>query len=159
MRANDRCQVQQLRCSVSHRSSFISRLSSAFICASLIALSGCGQAGRTEPVVKLEGNVSISGKPLPADAEGTVIFMPAALGEAPPAQAKIVGGHYKAEKVAKGQVLATFQISRLTGNMLKTSPDDIHPTPERIDLVPKGSRAGVKFEVQSDSSSQNFDLK
>ncbi len=131
-----------------------------FSCATLLMLvAGCGSTGRTEPVATLEGNVTIGGKPLPADAEGTVIFMPATRGEAPPVRAKIVAGHYKAEKVPKGQVTATFQISRLTGKMLKTSPDDIHPTPERIDLVPEASRAGVKFEVQGDNPHQDFDLK
>src|SRR5689334_22943420 len=114
---------------------------SASACLTLLFVSaGCGSAGRTEPVAKLEGSVMIGGKPLPADAEASVLFMPAARGEAPPVQAKIDAGHYKAESVPKGQVLATFHISRLTGKMLKTSPDDIHPTPERIDLVPEGSR-------------------
>ncbi len=125
----------------------------------LIIAAGCGSAARTEPVAKLEGTVTIGGKPLPSDAEGSVTFMPTARGEAPPAQAKIAAGHYKAENVAKGQVLATFHISRLTGKMLKASPDDVHPTPERIDLVPEASRAGVKVEVQGDTSQQNFDLK
>jgi hypothetical protein len=109
--------------------------------------------------VKLDGSVTIGGKPLPADAEGLIIFMPAARGEAPPAQATIASGRYKAEKVPKGQVTATFNISRLTGKMLKTSPDDIHPSPERIDLVPEASKAGVKIEVQNDNPKQDFDLK
>jgi len=129
-------------------------------CAILLVLAaGCGTAARTEPVATLEGTVTISGKPLPADAEGTVVFMPAARGEAPPSQAKIVAGHYKAEKAPKGQIAATFQISRLTGKMLKTSPDDIHPTPERINLVPEASRSGIKFEVQGDNAHQDFELK
>lgn len=110
-------------------------------------------------MAKLEGAVLIGGKPLPADAEGAIIFMPAARGEAPPVQAKIAAGRYKAENVPKGQVVATFHITRLTGQMLKTSPDDIHPTPERIDLVPEAMRAGVKVEVQGDNAQQDFDLK
>ena len=122
----------------------------------LVLSAGCGSAGRTEPVAKLEGNVLIGGKPLPADAEGSVVFMPAARGEAVPTQAKIAAGHYKAEYVAKGQVLATFHIMRLTGKMLKTSPDDIHPTPERIDLVPQAAQAGVKIEVQGDNCAPGF---
>ncbi len=129
-------------------------------CAMLLVLvTGCGPAGRTEPVANLEGTVTIGGKPLPADAEGTVTFMPAVRGEAPPVQAKIAAGHYKAEKVPKGQVTATFQISRVTGKMLKTSADDIHPTAERIDLVPEAWRVGKKFEVQGDNPHQDFDLK
>ena len=125
----------------------------------LLLAAGCGSVGHTEPVATLEGMVTIGGKPLPADAQGTVTFMPAARGEAPPAQAKIIAGHYKAEKAPKGQITATFQISRLTGKMLKTSPDDIHPTPERIDLVPEAWKAGIKIEVKADNPHQDFDLK
>ena len=129
-------------------------------CAMLLLLAaGCGPAGRTEPVATLEGTVTIGGKVLPADAEGTVTFMPAVRGEAPPVQAMIVAGHYKAEKVPKGQIAATFQISRVTGKMLKTSADDIHPTPERIDLVPEAWRKGMKVDVQGDNPHQDFDLK
>jgi hypothetical protein len=125
----------------------------------LVLAGGCGSGGRTEPVAKLEGAVMIGGKPLPADAEGIITFMPATRGEAPPVQAKIASGQYKADKVPKGQVLATFNITKMTGKMLKTSPDDIHPTPERINLVPEASRMGVKFEVQGDNPKQDFDLK
>jgi hypothetical protein len=125
----------------------------------LVLLSGCGSRARSEPVARLEGNVTIGGKPLPADAEGSVIFMPAARGEAPPVQAAIKGGRYRAEKVPVGQVLATFHIARPTGKLLRDSPSDPHPTPERIDLVPPASGGGVKIEVRGDNPHQDFDLK
>jgi hypothetical protein len=124
-----------------------------------LLLSGCGARARTEPVARLEGNVTVAGQPLPADAEGSVIFMPTATGEAPPAQAVIKAGHYRAEKVPVGQVLAAFHIARPTGKLLKDSPTDPHPTPERLDLVPPGSRSGLKIEVQGDKPHQDFDLK
>jgi hypothetical protein len=136
------------------------RLFSSFSLSTLLIIAaGCGSAARTEPVAKLEGTVTIGGKPLPSDAEGSVTFMPTARGEAPPVQAGLAAGHYKAENVPKGQVTATFHISRLTGKMLKASPDDIHPTPERIDLVPEALRAGLKVEVKGDNPRQDFDLK
>ena len=93
-------------------------------------LSGCSPASHSETVAKLEGNVTVGGKPLPEDAEGTLVFSPAKLGEAPPCQAKLVSGHYVADKVPQGQVTVTFLITRRTGKMLKASPDDIHPTPK-----------------------------
>jgi hypothetical protein len=136
------------------------KVCSYFCCTAILILAtGCGSATRTEPVVKLEGSVTIGGKPLPADAEGSIIFSPAARGEAPPAQARIVAGHYKVENSPKGQVQATFNITRLTGKMVKNSPDDVHPTPERINLVPEASRAGVKLNVESNNAQQDFDLK
>ena len=103
--------------------------------------------------------MTIGGKAPPDDADGTLVFSPAAQGEAPPCQAKIVNGHYRADKVPQGRVVVTFHILRSTGKMLKTSPDDIHPTPERIDLVPQAARGGLRVEVQGDNPQQDFDLK
>jgi hypothetical protein len=124
-----------------------------------VLLCGCGPASRSEPVARLEGNVTVHGKPLPEDAEGSLVFSPAKLGEAPPCQAKLVGGHYLADKVPRGQVTVAFLITRRTGKMLKTSPDDIHPTPERINLVPEALRDGLHIEIQGDNAKQDFDLK
>jgi hypothetical protein len=78
--------------------------------------------------------------------------------KAPPVQAAVKGGRYRAEKVPVGQVLATFHIARRIGKMLKSSPADPHPTPERLDLVPAAARSGVKVEVKGDNSHQDFDL-
>lgn len=126
----------------------------------LLALTaGCGRSAHNESVAKLTGNVTIGGKPLPDDAEGSLIFSPAAQGEAPPVQAKLVAGHYESPSVPKGQVLVTFHIARLTGKMLKSSPNDVHPTPERIDLVPQASRAGMRIEVTGDNPQQDFNLE
>jgi hypothetical protein len=145
------------------RSSFISHPSSLiaihFAFFLLPLLSGCGPAPRGEPVAKLEGNVTVGGKPLPNDAEGSLVFSPAKLGEAPPVQAKLAGGHYQTDRAPEGQVVVTFQITRRTGKMLKTSPDDIHPTPERVNLVPQASRDGLRIEVHGDNPKQDFDLK
>jgi hypothetical protein len=125
----------------------------------LSLLYGCGPASPSEPVSKLEGTVTVGGKPLPEDAEGSLGFSPAKLGEAPPCQAKLVGGRYRSDRVPQGVVVVTFQITRRTGKMLKTSPDDIHPTPERINLVPEAVRGGLRIEVQADNPNQDFDLK
>ena len=138
----------------------LSRFEWALAAALLLALTaGCGAASHSQAVVKLEGNVTVGGKPLPDDAEGSLVFSPAKLGEAPPCQAKLAGGHYQADKVPQGQVVITFQITRRTGKMLKTSPDDIHPTPERINLVPEASQAGVRVEVKGDKPTRDFDLR
>jgi hypothetical protein len=132
---------------------------SALSCMVVLALAaGCGHAPHTESIVKLEGNVTIGGKPLPADAEGSIVFSPTARGEAPPVQAKIVAGHYKVENAPKGQVQATFNITRLTGKMIKNAADDVHPMAERINLVPEAARTGKSFAVQGDNLQMNFDL-
>jgi len=122
-------------------------------------LAGGCRSSQSSPVAKLEGNVTIGGKPLPADAEGSLAFMPAARGEARPARATLAGGHYKADDVPVGLVQVTFNITRKTGKMLMGPNDPVHQSPERIDLVPEAARSGMQIEVKGDNPHQDFDLK
>ncbi len=124
-----------------------------------LTLAGGCRSSQTAPVAKLEGNVTIGGKPLPADAEGSLAFVPAARGEAPPAKALLVGGHYKADNVPVGSVQVTFDITRKTGKMLMSPNDPVHQSPELINLVPEAARSGMQIEVKGNNSQQNFDLK
>ena len=124
-----------------------------------LTLAGSCRSSQTAPVAKLEGNVTIGGKPLPADAEGSLAFMPAARGEAPAVRATLAGGHYKADKVPVGSVQVTFDIMRKTGKMITTPGDNVHQSPELINLVPEAARSGMQIEVKGDNSQQNFDLK
>jgi hypothetical protein len=124
----------------------------------LLLAAGCGPASRSEPVARLEGNVTINGAALPEDAVASVVFMPRAKGQAPAAQAKIVAGRYQTGKAPKGDITAIFHISRKTGKIIKDSPDDEHPYAEIQDLVPENLRAGVDVSVTGDNLHQDFDL-
>ena len=107
---------------------------------------GCGQK-RSEPVAKLEGSVTIGGKPLPADAEGSLIFMPAARGEAPP-------GRPRSPQAITGPIKCPSECSLSLSSPGRAGPSrrrvtDLHPTVERIDLVPKRFRSGVPIKSRA----------
>ena len=103
--------------------------------------------------------MTVNGQPLPADAVGSVIFMPRTKGQAPAAEAAIVGGRYRSDKAPLGEITALFHISRATGKMIKDFPTDAHPHKELQDLVPEKLRAGVPINVTGDNPHQDFDLR
>jgi hypothetical protein len=110
-------------------------------------------------MAQLAGMVTINGKSLPADAEGTITFMSTALNQAPPTQVRLSGGSYKADAVPIGRVLVLFNVTRLTGRMVteKDAPRGT-PFPEREILVPVKCREGISLQVTGDNLRQDFDL-
>ncbi len=136
-----------------------------FFCYCLVALTaavclpGCGEGGGGKPTAHLAGSVTASGKPLPDDAEGHIQFMPDSGGSAAPTSAEIVDGKYDAKAVPLGEVTAIFNITRLTGRMVREdNAPGATPYPERENLVPKKHRAGVKLTVEGDNDAHDFDL-
>ena len=125
----------------------------------LLVLAGCGSSNRSEPIVRLQGNVTVNGQPLPADAVGSVIFMPRVPGQAPATEARIEGGHYQTDNAPRGDITALFHINRATGKMIKDTPNDEHPHPEQENLVPEKLRAGIRTNVTGDNPHQDFDLR
>lgn len=123
------------------------------------ATAGCGHSGRSAPVARLAGTVTVNGKPLPADAEGAITFMSAVRDQAAPSQVRLSGGSYEADAVPIGQVNVLFSITRLTGRMVteKDAPRGT-PYPEREILVPAKCREGIPLQVTGDNLQQNFDL-
>ena len=125
----------------------------------LLVVAGCGSPSRSEPVARLQGNVTINGRPLPADAAGSVTFKSRERGQAPPATAKIKDGHYQTDRAPLGDVTAIFHINRPTGKIVKDSPTDAHPHPELQDLVPEDLHDGVPANVTGDNPHLDFDLR
>jgi hypothetical protein len=133
------------------------RLAAVFVVAAVVVL-GCGKRGPALPVARWEGTVTVGGKALPGDAAGTIIFMPSGGGgQAPPSNAAIVDGRYRADEVPLGKVTVIFNITRLTGQMVIDSTGH-DPYPEREDLVPEQHRQGIAVEVAGDDVARNFDL-
>ena len=126
----------------------------------LMAL-GCGKSGSEFPVARLEGTVTINGRPLPADAEGWVQFMPSGGGgQASPARSQIVDGRYLAENVPLGKILVIFTVTRLTGRMVvEDNVPGGTPDPERENLVPESCRQGIPLEISGDEEKRDFDLQ
>ena len=124
----------------------------------LVTTFGCGQDEK-RATAHLAGNVTVGGESLPADAEGYIQFMPDAGGQAAPTSTSIVAGKYDVEQVPLGNVTAIFNITRLTGKMVREdNAPGATPYPERENLVPPKRQAGVKIQVKGDNDAHDFDL-
>lgn len=124
----------------------------------MFAVVGCSKQ-TDSTTAHLMGTVTVGGKPLPDDAEGYIQFMPDGGGQAPPSSTDIVAGKYDAEKVPLGSVTAIFNITRLTGRMVREdNAPGATPYPERENLVPKKRQAGVTISVEGDNDAHDFDL-
>ncbi len=128
---------------------------SALVAVLAVILLGCGRKGPEYPSVKLEGAVTIAGKPL---AEGMVMFMPHEQGRGGGVKALIKEGRYAAENVPTGKVRVTFNAMQETGRMVESASSPGKPLPEKIDLIPAKYKTGVNVDVKSDQGQQDFNL-
>lgn len=131
------------------------------VIALLLALSlsaGCDSGGNSNTAT-LKGTVTVNGEPLPDDAEGYIQFMTTEPGQAQPSAATMTGSDYAAEDVPRGKLNVIFNITRLTGRMVKEdNAPGATPYPEREDLVPKKHRSGFQVDVTGDDDAFNFEL-
>lgn len=125
---------------------------SALVVASTL-LSGCTQANPTYPAARLEGSVTVDGKPI---TEGNLQFVPQAVGQVPVTGASIVDGRYVAEAVPQGKLRVLLAATKETGKMIKEYST---PRSEVINLIPEKYRAGIAIDVTGDNANLNFALK
>lgn len=114
---------------------------------------GCGADKPTFPAARLEGNVTVDGKPI---AEGNLQFVPRDVGQAPVTGAAIVDGRYLAERVPLGKLRVVINATKETGKMVTEYST---PRPQVINLIPEKYRSGIPIEVTGDNANLNFDLK
>jgi hypothetical protein len=127
------------------------RLAAAHVAALALVL-GCGGAADT---VRLQGQVTLDGQPLPADAEGSISFQPLKGDQSRAAVAKIIDGQYDAPRAPSGRVKATISLVKPTGKMLDNGRGD--PSPEYQSLIP--ADYGNVFDLElSDDTTENFNL-
>ncbi len=124
----------------------------------LLLLVGCGTASN-DSAAHLAGTITINGEPLPADAEGYIQFMPSQGGQAAPASTDVTDSQYDAQNVPKGKVTVIFNITRLTGRMVREdNVPTASPYPERENLVPRKHRSGLQIDVKGDNDAMDFEL-
>ena len=119
------------------------------------AICGCSREDAHYPSVRLEGNVTIAGKPL---ADGLIMFMPLERGRGGGVKAVIKEGRYVADRVPTGKVLVTFNAMQETGRMVESPSSPGKPLPERIDLLPAKYKSGVSLDVKGEQLRRDFDL-
>lgn len=125
----------------------------------LMALAlGCVKPVATN-TAHLQGRITINGNDLPQDAEGYIQFMTTKPGQAPPVSVQIQDSTFDAEGVPTGPLNVIFNITRLTGRMVREdNAPGATPYPEREDLVPPAYRAGFAAEVTGDDDGFHFEL-
>jgi hypothetical protein len=116
-------------------------------------LWGCGQAKPTYPAARLEGSVTLDGKPI---AQGNLQFVPQDASQAPITGTTIADGRYVAEAVPRGKLRVLLSASKETGKMITEYST---PRPEVINLIPAKYRAGIPIDVTGDNLNQDFALK
>jgi hypothetical protein len=104
----------------------------------------------------LAGTVTLGGKPLPGDAQGTIVFKPASA-DVTSATAAIVNGQYDSPETPTGAVKVYFNITKPSGRTFKSSRTG-ETVNEVASIVPASQAAGVDLNIEGDNSSQNFDL-
>jgi hypothetical protein len=115
-------------------------------------LAGCGSGKPAYPAARLEGGVTVDGRPI---AKGNVQFLPQGPGKAPVTQASIVDGRYVAAAVPRGKVRVLLTATQETGKMVAAYSE---PHPEVVNLIPEKYRSGIEIEVTADNLSQDFAL-
>lgn len=118
----------------------------------LLPVAGCGDSGPSYPVARLEGSVTIGGKPIP---EGRIQFVPLDSGQGLATSTEIVDGRYRAEEVPLGSVSVMISATRETGRMITEYST---PYPEIVNIIPEKYRSGVRIDVAGDNLQQDFKL-
>lgn len=123
-----------------------------WIAAILIGISGgCGGSGGDQAQfesARLEGEVTLDGKPIP---EGTIQFVPQDQ-KAPPTTVPILEGRYVAPKVGLGRVIVTMNVAPPE----RPAVIDSSYTPPPTVTIPDRYRKGVPIDVKEDKSDQDF---
>jgi hypothetical protein len=127
----------------------------AFAVAAIVC-TGCPAAESGPPTAHLQGTVTLNGGPIPADADGNILFYPVDNSDSHPASALITDGKYVVENAPIGKVRVTINLSQPTGKNLGTQE---RPSWEHKNLVPESMKDGQEIQVDADNSNLNFDLK
>jgi hypothetical protein len=115
--------------------------------------AGCG-GNRT---ADLAGKVTIGGKPVPAEAEGTIFFAPIDPKAGDAVATVITNSAYQASDVPAGEVSVTFEITQAVGPVKKSERTGAEYQ-ETKSLIPPSASGGIRLNVAGDNANQDFDL-
>jgi hypothetical protein len=128
----------------------------AVIAAVLASAGGCGSS---VPTARLAGKVLLGGKPIPGDAEASLMFVrEGAKDDETTVRVPINVGDstYDAPKVPQGAVRAYFSITRKgPAKISEHTGKEYH---DIINLVPGQYATGIPLQVSGDDIHQDFDL-
>lgn len=127
----------------------------AWTLASIVLFSwGCsssgGGAAADYPSARLEGEVTLDGKPI---SSGTIQFVPKDA-NAPPVSAPILDGRYVATRVGLGQGVAILNVEPPARPEVITS--EYQPPPSVT--IPDRYKGGIPVNIEGDAADQDFAL-
>lgn len=128
----------------------------ATACLIVLPLTGCGTDSKGD-VAHWSGEVTLDGKPLPDDAEGSITFRSMGAGGGQAVTVRVENGHYDSPQTPKGKVIAYFDINRPTGRTYHSERvgKDVQETKS---IVPEEHLQGIEFDVTEDKSDASIDL-
>lgn len=121
----------------------------------VLLLAGAVGCVRESPA-RLQGAVTLAGKPIPADAQAFIVFTTGA-DRSHSVTAPIVGGTYDSPKTPRGDVTVFFEISHSVGPERKSDRTGLVYR-DIATLVPARYETGVPIKVTGDDANRNFDL-
>ena len=121
------------------------------VCAGCPAKEGSGL-----PTAHLKGAVTLNGGPIPADADASIVFYPAEVGDARAASAIIKDGKYDVADAPIGKGRAVISITQPTGEVVEEAG---RKSIQFKSLVPKPLWDGQEIHVDGDNVNLNFDIK
>jgi len=123
----------------------------------MVLALGAGCGGGASNTAHVQGQVTIEGQPLPADAIGSITFQPTAPGQGPTAGAPLEDGRYDSPQTPLGPLRAYITVQQPTGRTIDNARGA--PAPEYKNIVSDQYGAGIEVEVAGDRDDLNFDLK
>jgi len=121
----------------------------------VVSCAGCG--GDASNTAHVQGQVTIEGQPLPADAIGSITFQPTTPGQGPTVGAPLEDGKYDSPKTPLGPLRAYITVQQPTGRTIDNARGA--PAPEYKNIVSDQYGVGIEVEVTGDQDDLNFDLK
>src|SRR4051812_7785723 len=125
-----------------------------FLCIAALACASVGcdlilsRGGSNFPAARLEGEVTLDGKPLQ---DGSIQFVPQDL-KAPPTQASILQGRYVAPKVGLGKVMAILTVAPPA----RPAVIESNYVPPAVVIIPARYKNGLPIDVTGDKMDQDF---
>lgn len=126
-----------------------------FCVLALALVAGCSEDG-APPTAHLRGVVTIDGKPIPAEAESTIMFRTTAANQAGPASSRIVDGRFDVPAAPRGPVRVVFSIQLPIGE--KAFAPGMRPEMQFRSLVPQKHADGMALEITGDNLDMKLDL-
>ncbi len=121
----------------------------------LLLTMGCGGSG--SGLAHVQGEVTINGQPIPADAIGSVTFQTTKGGQGKTVSSPIKGGKYDLPETPLGTLRVLISVQQPNGKTIDNGRGV--PAQEYENIISDEHSSGIEVQIDGDKDDQNFDLK